>query len=490
MSVLTALARAHAVAAGQAQPIATVRHVHVAKRPFVFIPLALAGEPNAPLAAMIGDDPAAPRFLFVSQPYDRRQRFEFTAALGMALNTYIGGFSSVTTPGRQVPGGDGPQLWVPSTAGLNFLRLFGRSLRFQSTEGPYAVPLTVPRLGMWLTFLAEQAERPGSSTLVAATDVLARHWATGQSALEDAHLAALLAWIEPPDGMTGAEAARAAENPVDHPPAGPATDPVFDRVELAPAIDACRTAGPHTMRQTRAKLEKLLRDQVTPTWDLMWRSIDRMRMLPPGASVASRWQRDLARCAQYCADLAADSRFPQAKRDGAVRAAKRLDELERLQDAFDADRALDDPLVMAEHRLEGEAFEGTVVRSEPHRRTGQAKRPLITVSTTDRIRFSLGEATLSCQRFPKQEAQIVSITDSAGGREVVLELAGGMGQKTLPAEGSLPAVGEHVCYSKLRQKFRPRGDFPDKTQTPWTHGGPPPDPTKPVSQDTPEEEQS
>lgn len=89
MSVLTALARAHAAAAGQAQPIATVRHVHVAKRPFVLVPLALAGEPNAPLAAMVGDDPAAPRFLFVSQPYDRSQRFKFTAALGMTLRPHL-----------------------------------------------------------------------------------------------------------------------------------------------------------------------------------------------------------------------------------------------------------------------------------------------------------------------------------------------------------------------------------------------------------------
>ena len=54
-STLTSLARAIAAERETAQPVATVRHVHLAGRPLVFIPLALAGEANAPLAAMVGD---------------------------------------------------------------------------------------------------------------------------------------------------------------------------------------------------------------------------------------------------------------------------------------------------------------------------------------------------------------------------------------------------------------------------------------------------
>ena len=66
MSTLTSLARAQAVERGRAQSICVVRHVHVSDRPLVFVPLALAGEANAPLAAMIGDDPRAPRLLVVA----------------------------------------------------------------------------------------------------------------------------------------------------------------------------------------------------------------------------------------------------------------------------------------------------------------------------------------------------------------------------------------------------------------------------------------
>ena len=51
MSTLRALAQAQAVAAGVAQPVATVRHLHLSERPLVLVPLAMAGEANAPLAA-------------------------------------------------------------------------------------------------------------------------------------------------------------------------------------------------------------------------------------------------------------------------------------------------------------------------------------------------------------------------------------------------------------------------------------------------------
>jgi hypothetical protein len=85
MSTLTALARAVAVSTGTAQPICTVCHVHVSPRPLVFIPLALAGEANAPLAAMAGDDPAAPALLVVPEPRDRDQRFAFAAELAAVI---------------------------------------------------------------------------------------------------------------------------------------------------------------------------------------------------------------------------------------------------------------------------------------------------------------------------------------------------------------------------------------------------------------------
>src|SRR4029079_9485877 len=96
VSTLTALARAQAVAEGRAQPIATVRHLHVHPRPLVLIPLAMAGEANAPLAAMVGTDSSAPRLLIVAQPRNRDHRFAFAAVLADLLVSYVDSFTGTT----------------------------------------------------------------------------------------------------------------------------------------------------------------------------------------------------------------------------------------------------------------------------------------------------------------------------------------------------------------------------------------------------------
>ena len=98
MSTLTALARAQAFAEGRAQPIATVRHLHVHPRPLVIIPLAMAGEANAPLAAMAGTEASAPQLLVVAQPRNRDHRFAFAAELAALLVPYVESFTGVAEP--------------------------------------------------------------------------------------------------------------------------------------------------------------------------------------------------------------------------------------------------------------------------------------------------------------------------------------------------------------------------------------------------------
>ncbi|MCE7011773.1 hypothetical protein LWC34_54515 [Kibdelosporangium philippinense] len=484
MSTLTSLARAHAVELGRAQPIATVRHVHVSQRPLVCVPLAMAGEANAPLAVLVGRDRDAPRLLIVAQPRNRELRFDFAHSLALTVLGYIGSFASTMVASSRPGGGskprvaDAPQVWVPNRAGIDFLRLFGRSTRFRSTTGPYAVPVSVPSLGRWLTFLAERAEYPGSSLLVAATDVLAEHWATGQSAVEDGNLASLLGWIAPPPGSDGAQAALAAEDPLVCPPAGPATDTTFDREVLEPGIAEYdrASADPERRRRAVTRLETALRGQLEPTWRLMWQAIDQLRALPPGEHVATRWDLDKDAYLRFHTHVATGG-HPQPKRDSAVAAAMRLNQLERHQAEYDAQRAFDDPLVMAEYRLAGDAFVGVVTSAVPNRRVGAGRsavlRPLITVSTQDPVRLVPGDGPVTDRARPRQRAEIVSVTETAGGLEITLELAGGMGRgRTAPA-GTMPAVGDQVCFSILTDDYQPRGTFPARENTPWTHGGPP-----------------
>ncbi|MFG3494326.1 hypothetical protein [Streptomyces sp. NPDC047928] len=526
MSLISTLARLEAVEAGHARPLATVRHRHLADRPLVFVPLTTAGEAGAPLGALIGTDPEEPRLLVVPQPRDRDLRFAFLADLAEALLPYLDGFAddveaaerAETDPetGRKVKVEvelcrDAPQLIVPSRAGIEYVRLLGRSTRFRRTaeqdpETPFPAPPRVPLLGRWLTHYGERARVPGSSLLVAATDLLNRHWATGQSSLEDQHLGAVLAWIDTPDGESGAAAALRAELGRDRdgqllcPPAGPATDPAFDNRLLAPAIeryDRARQALAAAedgeaaderlgeLHRAEREVRRLVLTQLRPTWQAVWRAVELLRELPAGARVADRWTRDRWSFTGH-RDRVRAGEPPQPRRDDAVTAARKLAARESAQTQLEAQEALDDPLVLAERRLAGEAFLGEVVDvtmawTESKR---PSPRPLLTVRTDDTPH--LGERVKVYRSLDgrPQSAEFVRYEDD--GAVFVLRLLDRMGRSKDPAEGSVPQKGDRIAWTLFEHDQRVGVKLPDPEETPWTHGGPPhadtaepPDPVTP-----------
>ncbi|MFC9977703.1 hypothetical protein ACFVH6_43055 [Spirillospora sp. NPDC127200] len=492
MSVLTSLAQLEAAAAGIAQPLATVRHCHLAEHPLVLVPLKLAGEAAAPLAVMVGSDPDAPALLAVPQPRNRDLRFAFAAELAQVvlkhIETHHGAVEDLP-PAKdgteRIRYTDAPQLLVPNRGGVAFLRMLGRSTRFRRTDGPYAVEPSVPVLGRWLTWYTDRHDHPGSTLLMTMTEALRLHWATGQSSLEDGNLAALLGWIAPPEGMDGPAAAARAEDPVLSPPAGPVTDPGFDNEVLAPAIAAYDASGRDPRAEERVR--RALESQLAPTWELMWRAVEVLRALPEGASVPSRWERDRDSFTYFHQTFG--EAYPQARRDSPVRAAKRLHDMERAQDAYEAQRAFDDPLVMAEHRLNGLAFGGTVTECDPTRLDESGKkpklRPHLRVGTEDPVRLDPGTPVCSAAR-PGLKGRVVSVDGAAGGTSVLLELTGGLGRKLTPEPGSVPEVGARVVFTSLIPGSFGPSRFPDKENTPWTHGGPPAD-YEPTDEDAAED---
>jgi hypothetical protein len=488
VSQLTSLARLLAVETGRAQPTKTVRHVHLSDRPLVLVAAQLAGEACAPLAALVGDDRARPRLLVVYEPRNRTQRFAWAAGLAETVLGYLDGYAKEVRepedePGTKAePAPDAPQLLVPNPQTVGFLRLLGRSTRFRQTAGEYPVPEAVPLLGRWLTYFSERTEVTPSALLLPLTAVLADHWATGQSATEDANLGALLGWIDPPAGQTGPQAARVAEDPVRCPPAGPVTDPGWDNEVLVPMIGAIRnataTGDGAALARAKEAMDDALRSQLEPTWRLMWQGIDRLRDLPGAPSVPRRWESDrwsFTSMVQWTRQGGA----PQPRRDGAVSAARRLARLEREQQQLAVQRAFDDPLVLAEYRLTGEAFAGRVASRFPDRVDDSGKKPVprpwITVATADEVIMEPGTVVRSPVR-PGQKAVVKEILppDSPGGTTyVTLELTSGMGRGRTPQPGSVPEWDEELTYTSLSAEFQRLREFPDREDTPWTHGGPP-----------------
>jgi hypothetical protein len=487
MSLIGALARMEAVAAGRGQPAATVRHRHLTERPMVLVPLTTAGEAGAPLGALVGTERESPTLLTVPQPRDRSLRFVFLAELAGIVLPHLE--SAQDEVEREERGGeetelctDAPQLIVPNGPGVDFVRLLGRSTRFRRTaeqdpETPYPAPAHVPLLGRWLTHYGERARVPGCSLLAAMTELLARHWATGQSHLEDQHLGALLAWIEAAergasDGAAvalRAETARDGQGRLLTPPAGPATDPVFDNTRLAPAVERY-DAG---IAGAEQEIRELVDSQLRPTWQAVWRGIELLRRLPEAASVPDRWRRDRLSYTHHRDRLRAGEP-PQPKRDDAVTAANKLASREQAQARLDAQEALDDPLVMAARRLAGEAFASVVVGVEPAYSAGKRPRPrpLVTVRTEDRPHLA---ERGTVHRVPadgtaKQSAELV---DVPGDGLLTLRILNGMGRGKEPAAGSVPQEGEPVLWTLFAHAPRGGPGLPEPEDTPWTHGGPP-----------------
>ncbi|MEV5161236.1 hypothetical protein [Streptomyces sp. NPDC053728] len=525
MSLIGTLARMEAVDSGRAQPLATVRHRRLAEGPLVLVPLTTAGEAGAPLGALVGTDRTAPRLLAVAQPRDRDLRFAFLAELAEAVLPHIESYADVVEPAERSevdPGtgkkvkvevelcADAPQLIVPSRAGIDFVRLLGRSMRFRRTveddpDTPYPAPARVPLLGRWLTHYGERARVPGSSLLLATTDLLNRHWATGQSSLEDQHLAALLAWVDPPDGESGAEAALRAELDRDRagqllcPPAGPATDPAFDNRLLAPAIeryDRARTAYAAAedgldsdtrlgeLSGAEREIRSLLASVLLPTWDAVWRGLDLLRELPEGSRTEDRWTRDRWSFTAH-RDRVRAGEPPQPRRDDAVTAAQKLASRETAQAQLEAQEALDDPLVLAGRRLAGEAFIGEVTEVEMAYSESKrpSPRPLVTVRTGERPH--LGERTKVYRsldgkpqtaefvRYAAADAGGTADTGPDGPVHIVLRITDRMGRSKEPAPGSVPEPGDRIAWTLFEHDQRGGPKLPDPEDTPWTHGGPP-----------------
>ncbi|MFJ8444674.1 hypothetical protein [[Kitasatospora] papulosa] len=522
MSLISTLARLEAVDTGRAQPLATVRHRHLTDRPLVLVPLTTAGEAGAPLGALVGTDRAAPRLLAVPQPRDRDLRFAFLAELAEAVLPHIESYADAVEPAERNevdPGtgkkvkvevelcADAAQLIVPSRAGIDFVRLLGRSMRFRRTveddpDTPFPAPARVPLLGRWLTHYGERARVPGSSLLLAMTDLVNRHWATGQSSLEDQHLGALLAWVDPPRG-SGAEAALRAELERDRdgqlicPPAGPATDPAFDNKLLAPAIErydrarsALGAAEDGLDADTRLgelsgaerEIRSLLAGVLLPTWDAVWRGLDLLRELPEGTRAQDRWTRDRWSFTGH-RDRVLAGEPPQPRRDDAVTAAQKLASRETAQAQLDAQEALDDPLVLAGRRLAGEAFVGEVTEVEMAYSESKrpSPRPLVTVRTEERPH--LGERTkvyrsLDGDPVRSQTAEFVAYAtgETQDGEEavgLVLRIMDRMGRGKEPAPGSVPEPGDRIAWTLFEHDQRGGPKLPDPEDTPWTHGGPP-----------------
>jgi hypothetical protein len=221
------LARILAFESGHAVPIASHQRVAIRPQALIICPIAMAGEDTTIHAVAMGTLGALPTVLTVPDPRDRDAQFRLFADFGRHLTLAFEHCRAA---------GDFPQIIVPSVAAADHLDILADRWRFNNDDA------VVRHVGELLTYATERYPIAGQLALLPATTILGMHFTTGQAPSGDAHLGALLAWLDPPSGMSiHAAVAEAEETPM-----GIHTDPEWDGDVLAPLVtqyNRARRAG-------------------------------------------------------------------------------------------------------------------------------------------------------------------------------------------------------------------------------------------------------
>jgi hypothetical protein len=454
---------------GRALRTAKFRHRRLLPRPLAVVLYQLGAEPFSAAAIGWGDRQERLTFRVAGEPRNRDLAFALLLEFAHWFNHR---FEAPAADRETISRGDytfsrsrsAPQVLVANSATAKMLDRLGRRLAYLPTDGPRPADEALVRLGRHLRFLSNHAWVPGQQLLVSLTDLLNDHWITSQSEVERQSLAALDAFIDPPDGVHGFDAAaRVEDNSIGPVPVGEDDERLAPLVERFNKLRSDRTT-PTVVKPLLGPIEDHYRPLVRRVWDLLWRCRDREAKFTEAASVVRRWVEDRETYTAHMNWMARSGlrRTRQTPRQ----AAMTLRELEEAQRLLEAEEACDDPLRMIPYLLQHKAVCGRVVAVDrEHRELATRRlvpRPLVTLRSPDPCLMPLGKELWWSVR-PEGREYVVHAIDPApdGWLLVTLKLMTGI------TAAELPAVGSEACFSVHNTRPAPPLTLP-RTE-PWTH---------------------
>jgi hypothetical protein len=460
---------ARAFRLGRALRTAACRHRRLMPRPLTIVLFQLGGEPFSASALGWGERGDDLHLAVAGEPRSRDLAFalllEFAHWFNPRFEAHGRNRETVThrdysfTRARTAP-----QVVVANTATAQALGWLGRRLAYLPADGPHPADEALIRLGRHLRFLWDHAGMPGQQLLVSLTDLLNDHWITAQSELERQSLAALDAWIEPPAGMHGFDAAARAEQlavgPVPPGEVDEALEPLVQRFNERRGA----STAPAVVRPLLGPIEAFYRPLVRQTWELLWRCRDREAGLAEARSVGRRWDEDRLGYTRHLDWLARSGlrRTRQSSRQAAL-TMRRLEEAGGL---LEAEEACDDPVRMLPYVLEHKAVRGRVVAVERDNWDGtgrsRVRRPLVTLYSPGPCLMPAGKELFWSEQPDGREFVIDSIEAAPRGGVLVR-----LKRMTRSDTTGLPTVGSEACFSILSTSPGHRATLPDAE--PWTH---------------------
>jgi hypothetical protein len=464
---VTLVARAHRN--GRALRTAIYRHRRLMPRPLAVVLFQLGAEPFAAAAIGWGERQDRLTFRIAGEPRNRDLAFALLLEFAHWFNPR---FETPAADRETIDRGEytftrarsAPQLVVANAGTVKMLGRLGRRLAYLPTDGPRPADEALVRLGRHLRFLANHAWVPGQQLLVSLIDLLNQHWMTAQSEVERQSLAALDAFLDPPEGVHGFEAAARVEDASVGPiPAGDDDERLGPLVERFNERRSNRT-DPAFVQPLLGPIADHYRPLVQRAWDLLWRCRDREATFTEAPSVERRWAEDRQAYTAHIDWMARGGlrRTRQTSRQAAT-TLRRLEEAQRL---LEAEAACDDPLRMVPYILQHKAVRGRVVGVDREHRELATKRmvarPLVTLHSPDPCLIPLGKELWWSAQPGGREYLVEEVAAAPDGGWLVT-----LKRMTGSTAAELPGVGRDVCFSVHNTHRAPPLTLPDAE--PWTH---------------------
>jgi hypothetical protein len=460
---------ARSYCSGRALRKATLRHRRLVERPLAVVVFQLGAEPFSAAALGWGDSCVPSGVAVAGEPRNRDLAFAALLRFARWFNPLFE--SHAETRERIQPRNhvtersiSGPQVVVANRPAAELLARLGRRLAYLPLDGQTPADPALIRLGWHLLFLGFHSAMPGQQIVVSLTDLLNEHWVTALSPVESQSLAALDAYLDPPEGVHGFVAAAQAEGIAVGPLPGPEDDS-----SLQPLVETFnRARGQATSAETVDPLLIPIRKHYQPllrrAWDVLWRCRDRELTYPEAPSVARRWAYDREAYTRHIDWVVKGGR--RRARQTARQATRLCDDLEEGKRLLEAEEACDDPLRMVPYLLTHKALRGRVILvNDRHREQGPCRmvqRPLITLECPDRCLMAPGQELWWTEDACGAPWEVAEVRDStSGGSLVFLKRTRGV------IKSAMPVCRAEVCFSihhPIRNYFRP---FPK--DDPWTH---------------------